>query len=189
MPKATPLIYQLKFTLRDSKPPIWRRVVACSDFTFADLHDLIQLAMGWMNSHLHEFRKGQNIVIGDPDLDEGFGQEILDESKIRLDSILKQEKQKILYMYDFGDGWEHDILLEKILPYNAQTPLPHCVKGKRACPPEDVGGVWGYEDFLEAIGDSWHPDHADMLDWIEGHFDPDAFDLDETNRLLRKHWR
>ena len=189
MPKAKASIYQLKITLRDSKPPIWRRVLVASDMTFAELHNVIQLAMGWEHSHLHDFRAGRDILIGDVSMDEGFGPEILDETSVRLGSMLKKEKQRMTYTYDFGDNWEHEILLEKILPYSEKTSLPQCVKGKRACPPEDCGGVWGYEEFLEAISDRSHPDHEDMLEWIGGEFDPEAFDLDETNQLLREYCR
>ena len=189
MPKSNVSIYQLKITLLESKPPIWRRVLVSSDVTFEELHVVIQIAMGWMGGHLHEFRMGRDISIGDPALDEGYGPQILDDRTTLLHNMLKREKQKLNYLYDFGDGWEHQVLLERILPYNDKTILPHCVKGKRACPPEDVGGVWGYEEFLDAINDSSHPDHEDMLDWIEGSFDPETFDLDETNRRLHRHWR
>jgi len=189
MPKSQPKIYQLKITLCDSKPPIWRRVLITSDRVFADLHVVIQLAMGWENSHLHDFSIGHGSRIGDVEFDDGFGDEMLDETETRLDRIFTREKQKVTYTYDFGDSWEHIILLEKILPFDAKTPIPQCVKGKRACPPEDCGGIWGYEEFLAAISDPSHPDHEGMRDWIGDEFDPEAFDLDETNRLLRQYCR
>jgi len=105
---------------------------------------------------------------------------------VKLKDVVSREKAKFIYEYDFGDGWEHELLVEKILPPTAGQRYPICLKGKRACPPEDVGGIWGYADFLEAIQDPNNPDHEDLLEWIGGSFDPEAFDLEEINRRLQK---
>jgi hypothetical protein len=177
-------VYQLKVTLDDSKPPIWRRILVPEDVTLADLHEIIQRAMDWGNYHLHMFTiAGQ--VFGDPEDDEygDFGTE--NEKRYRLNQLGLREKTKFSYEYDFGDSWEHTILLEKILPAEKGVHYPVCIKGKRACPPEDVGGVWGYDDFLKAIANPNHPERKEMLEWIGGDFDPEEFDLDEVNQSLQ----
>ena len=179
-------IYQLKIILRDSRPPIWRRVLAPADFTLAKLHWVIQHAMGWTNSHLHHFKVGEayySLPTPYTDRDE---LEERDSRKVRLDQIAPRAKMKLTYEYDFGDSWEHDVVVEKILPPDPALKHPVCLKGKGACPPEDVGGVWGYANFLEAISDLNHEEHEMYLEWIGGEFDPDAFDLDEVNAALRR---
>ena len=112
-----------------------------------------------------------------------------DETKYKLSQLLKKEKDSLIYEYDFGDSWEHKILLEKILPDDGKTVLPVCIKGKRACPPEDCGGIWGYEELLGTISDPKHPDYEDMLEWLGGEFDPDEFDLEELNGDLAEYCR
>jgi len=103
--------------------------------------------------------------------------------------LLKKEKDSLIYEYDFGDSWEHKIILEKILPYDASLKVPSCIKGKRACPPEDCGGIWGYQNLVEIIKDPSHPEHEEMLEWLGGEFDPEYFDMNETNRMLGKYYR
>lgn len=174
-------VYQLKITLRDIKPPIWRRVQVKSSVTLSQLHLIIQGAMGWWDCHLHQFSI-QGIDYGEPDPDYSLDME--DEKKVKLNQVIKQEKSKFFYIYDFGDGWEHEILVEKVLPIEAKVSYPVCIKAKRACPPEDCGGAWGYADFLEAIHNPTHPDHESFLEWIEGDFDSEACDLHEINQRL-----
>ncbi len=140
--------------------------------------------MGWTNSHLHEFEHGRERY-GVPD--EEFPSDINDEIDYRLEQVLQKEKDKLQYTYDFGDGWEHEVVLEKILPFESDTRLPVCLKGSRACPPEDVGGIPGYEMFLEIVADPAHPEHEEMLEWIVDDFDPEHFDLAQTNDLLREY--
>jgi hypothetical protein len=181
------LIYQIKVTLEDSKPPIWRRLLVRSDLTLADLHGIIQAAFGWWDYHLHMFIIGETYFgVPDPDYD-GF-LEMHDERKLRLHQIARREGFKFRYEYDFGDSWLHQVLVEKILPPEPAQDYPRCIKGRRACPPEDVGGIWGYYDFLEAIQDPEHEEHGEYLEWVGGEFDPEAFDLDEVNQALRA-WR
>ncbi len=177
-------VYQLKVTLDDSKPPIWRRILVLDNITLADLHEIIQRAMGWGNYHLHMFTIGGQ-VFGDPDDDETGEIGTMNEKRHRLNQLGLHEKAKFSYEYDFGDSWEHTILLEKILPAEKGVHYPACIKGKRACPPEDVGGVWGYDDFLEAIANPNHPERKEMLEWIGSDFDPEEFDLDEVNQSLQ----
>lgn len=179
-PLALRQVYQIKVTLKNFRPPIWRRLLITSDTTLPKFHIILQKAMGWTNSHLHEFKVGATHY-GEPDPD---FDSIQDEFHVRLSKIVTREKIKFSYIYDFGDDWLHDILVEKILPMEAGRSYPRCIKGKRACPPEDIGGVWGYGDFLEIMQDPEHPEYEDMSDWIGGEFDAEYFDLDEINAFL-----
>lgn len=181
-PKLAP-IYQLKITLRDIKPPIWRRVQAPGNITLAKLHTLIQVAMGWTDSHLHSFQVG-DVIYAVPDPNYDF--EVKNSRRARLAEVAPTEKSKILYEYDFGDSWEHDILVEKVLPPDPNARLPVCLAGRRACPPEDVGGVEGYANFLEIMRDPENPEHEEMLSWYGAEFDSEAFDGDEITRALQK---
>lgn len=174
-------IYQIKISLIGAKPPIWRTVLVANDLDLSAFHDVIQIAMGWTDSHLHQFMD-DNKSYGIPD--EDLEVEMEDEAEYKLFQLLIKEKDTLTYEYDFGDSWEHKILLEKILPYNSSTLLPVCIKGKRACPPEDCGGIWGYEELLEIISNPKHPEHEDMLEWLGGEFDPDEFDIEEINEDL-----
>jgi hypothetical protein len=174
-------VYQLKITLSDSKPPIWRRVELPDDVTLARLHAIIQEAMGWSDSHLHMFTLGQTFY-GVPDLDDE--QDIGDERKAKLNQLLTAPKQTLRYEYDFGDSWTHVVLLEQVREPEAGVRYPRCTAGARACPPEDCGGVWGYTSFLEAIADPEHPEHDELLEWVGGAFDPEQFDLAEANAAL-----
>ena len=178
-----PQIYQIKVTLRHSKPPIWRRILVPSDITLAELHDILQAVMGWCDAHLHQFIV-EGTYYGVPDPDDYV--EVKDERQMRLNQIVPGVKYKFVYEYDFGDSWEHELLVEKILPLEEGVRYPSCIKGKRSCPPEDVGGVWGYALFLEAMRDPEHPEHEDYVEWIGDEFDSEAFDLDEINAILSR---
>ena len=182
-------IYQLKVTLMDAKPPIWRRLLVSNDMPLNEFHNVIQIAMGWMDCHLHQFVSGQTLYgMIDEEWDIDFGPEKKDENGYRLSDLLKKEKETIIYEYDFGDGWAHKVLLEKKLPYNNAERLPKCIKGKRACPPEDCGGVWGYEELQQVIKDPKHPEYKEMMEWLVDDFDPEAFDVEETNEILREYF-
>jgi hypothetical protein len=180
-------IYQLKVTLKHSRPPIWRRIQVPSDVSLGELHWVLQLVMGWTNSHLHQFIVGRR-----PDWQyygmTGFdlGDDVQDENRVKLSQIAPRAKAKFVYEYDFGDGWEHEVVVEKVLPPEPGARYPRCLAGEKACPPEDVGGVWGYAEFLQAINNPEHPEHADMLDWIGGGFDPEAFHLERANAALKR---
>ncbi len=175
-------IYQLKVTLRGSKPPIWRRLWVSENATLLDLHKIIQIAMGWTNSHLHQFIiAGQYYSI--PSVEDW--QPVIDERKYRLAKIAPSENSRFLYEYDFGDSWEHDIVVEEILPPDPAAHYPYCVTGRRACPPEDVGGVWGFQEFLAAMKDPQHEEHDGYVAWWGGYYDPAALDLDEINQQLQ----
>ncbi|MFN4291931.1 MAG: plasmid pRiA4b ORF-3 family protein [Permianibacter sp.] len=184
MNKAPSQLYQLKVTLKHSKPPIWRRLLVRPDLKLAGLHDVLQIAMGWHDCHLHDFEaNGTRYGVPDPE----FGDDdLLDESLFKLNELLTTEKQKIRYTYDFGDFWQHDIVLEKILTVDSVPPHAKCVAGKLACPPEDCGGIGGYEELLRIVVDPKHPDHDDMCDWLPEDFDPFAFSMDAINAELMK---
>jgi len=178
----TPVVYQIKVTLKGSKPPIWRRMQVSSATTLAQLHHILQRVMGWEGSHLYRFVVGR-MEYGDPSMLEEMEGE--DARRVTLATLVRGEKDKVLYEYDFGDSWDHELRIEKVLPLEAGKRYPLCLTGKRACPPEDCGGIWGYAGFLEAIQDPRHPEHEDMLEWVGGEFDPEAFDLDEVNTALQ----
>lgn len=177
-------ILQLKLTLRGSKPPIWRRVLVPSSMTFEQLHDVIQLAMGWTNSHLHEFTV-DGLRIGPPldEFDLDGGDELMDEATSTLESVLSQVNQPFSYSYDFGDSWEHAIVVEKRLTVEATT-YPLCIGGKLNGPPEDCGGIPGFYHILRVLNDQLHPERRQMLDWLGGPYDPQAFDQQQVNRQL-----
>src|SRR5581483_3786798 len=177
-------VYQLKVTLRDTHPPIWRRIQLRGDMRLSQLHRVLQIAMGWTDSHLHQFRVGGRYY-GIPDREFGDS-ETINESRIRLNQIAQTDKARFVYEYDFGDSWEHEISVEKIFKHAQLLKHPVCVAGKRACPPEDVGGIWGYEHFLQVVRDPGDPEQEDLLEWIGGEFDPEAFDLDAVNRALAR---
>jgi len=184
--KSISQVYQLKVTLRGIRPPIWRRLLVSGFATLYDLHEIIQIAMGWDDDHLHDFTVGR----------EHFGipsqfdwEPILDERRYRLAKVAPTEGSRFWYTYDFGDSWEHLILVEKILPAEPGVQVPVCVKGKRACPPEDVGGIWGYERFLQAFSNPDDAEYKDYHEWWNGDFDPESFDIDEVNQRLRRMWK
>jgi len=177
--------YRLKVTLRGSRPTIWRRIEVDSGVTLFRLHQVLQIVMGWTDSHLHQYRRGSTYYgQSDPEL----GMPCENECLIRLSQVLRKPKDRMVYEYDFGDGWEHDIVLEsRDVPMESGVEV-RVVAGKGACPPEDVGGIGGYYRFLEAIQNPKHPEHRDMLEW-GGEFDPDAFEIDEINRYFQKRSR
>ena len=175
-------VYQLKVTLRDSHPPIWRRIQVSGGTRLAKLHDILQVVMGWTDSHLHQFIVN-GIYIGVPSSEDWTRVE--NETQFALYQIVPGEKFKFVYEYDFGDDWMHNIVVEKVLPPEPGVHYPVCLKGKGACPPEDCGGIYGYYGLLEALQNPDHPEHDEMLEWVGGEFDPEAFDLDGINQALR----
>lgn len=177
--KRAAKVLQLKITLKGTKPSIWRRIQITDDSTFADLHRAIRDAMGWIGGHMHEFEFDwidQTVYIGTPDKEADY--DITPESKTLVRNWLGKQSQQCNYAYDFGDDWEHTVLLEKTLPADdkaAGVKYPRCIAGKRACPPEDCGGIWGYADNLKILKDPKHEDYADTLEFMGEDFDPEAF--------------
>jgi Plasmid pRiA4b ORF-3-like protein len=177
--------WQLKIQLLDVIPTVWRRLVVPETITLPKLHQVFQAALGWTNSHLHEF------VIGgvrysepDPDFDDELGH--VDERGIKLHKALGIDARCFDYVYDFGDDWHHVVLVEdQHIDAKRQTSI-RCIDGENACPPEDVGGAFRYEEFLTAIGDPSHEEHETYREWSGGRFDPRLFDPDAANRALGK---
>ena len=177
---AEPSLWQLHVWLVDSDPPIWRRFTLSNQATLAELHQVLQIVMGWRNSHLHGFEI-QGDRYGPP------GPQPLpdtrDTTQYRLADLPLVSGAQFIYTYDFGDGWRHQLTVEAMSP--AAAAVPTCLDGARACPPEDCGGMWGYEDLLERIDDPGDPDYYDLIDWIGGDFDPEAFRLPPINQQLQ----
>ena len=174
--------------LEQTAPLNWRRVLVDDKTTFFELHHIIQIAMGWENYHIFEF-KIDNYSIGVPyeELDDfDFGNnKLVDASTLTLDDIIANQKKKFSYEYDFGDGWKHQIIVEQFLPRESSKSYPICIDGKLNCPPEDCGGVAGFYQFLDIIEDNTHPDHDEMFEWIGGHYNVEYFDKEEINNKLK----
>lgn len=178
-------IYQIKITLLGTKPPIWRRLAVPASMSLAKLHDVLQTAMGWHDCHMHEFRAGgRHFGKPDPeDLDMGMPP-VENERTIKLSSVLWRPGAKMIYTYDFGDNWEHAIVLEKQLPLLPDVSYPICIDGNLACPPDDCGGIPGFYDLLDAVANPNHERHEELSDWIGEDFDPQAFSVDSVNQKL-----
>jgi Plasmid pRiA4b ORF-3-like protein len=175
-------VHQLKITLRQVAPAVWRRIVVPSDTRLSALSDVLEAAMGWSGGHLHEFDVGgERYGQPDPDGDD----DAADERGVRLAEVLPTVKSKLRWDYDFGDGWEHDVVVEAIAARETNVSYPVCLAGDRACPPEDCGGPMGYERVLEALADPSREDHEHMMEWAPPGFDPARFDLDGTDVAVR----
>jgi hypothetical protein len=185
-------IARLKITLNRVKPAVVRRVEVPFDIRLDRLHATIQAAMGWTNSHLYEIRAGDvGWSTPTPDVD-GAG-DFLDARKARLGDVLEDVGTKTLrYVYDFGDGWEHTVKIERLLDLESGALYPRLIEASGRCPPEDVGGPWGYAGFLEAMNDPKHPRHAEFAGWIdENDFDPTAVEVDRLTEhvaALARYW-
>ncbi len=180
-------IFQIQISLKYSKPKIWRRLLIPSDLFLREFHMINQTAMGWEDSHLHQFIK-KDTFYKEKMLDDFFWNDFrhVDYENVKVSDLLKKVKDKIIYEYDFGDSWEHDIILEKILPPDNNLQYPICLTGRMNCPPEDCGGIGGYYYMLEALEDVEHEEYEDFFEWLDGDFDPKYFNKNEVNKLLRK---
>ncbi len=177
-----PRVYELKVTLDGSTPTIWRRIQVRSDVTLARLHRTLQIAMGWGHLHHHQFViRGRSY--GRPD--RRSDDEVEDERRVRLGDLVKRVGSRFTYEYDFGDGWLHDVVVERILPLEDGVEYPRCLAGERNCPPEDVGGMFGYYDVLALLQNGRSAGHERAREWIGECFDPDCFDVETVNRRLR----
>ena len=187
-------VYQFKITLLESQPPIWRRIQV-QDCTLDKLHEHIQTSIGWTNSHPHCFKIGEQFY-GDPMLlREGFAEmKYKNSTRTKISKVIPKtgERFALHYEYDFGDSWEHEVLFEGCPKAEAGRQYPICLEGERACPPEDVGGMGGYADFLEAIRDKNHEEREAMFEWVSGWFDPEEFDPVTATKSMKKglpDWR
>jgi hypothetical protein len=174
-------VHQLLVVLANTDPLVWRRIQVPEDYSFWDLHVAIQDAMGWQEAHLHEFtvtdpRTGREQRLGIPDEEYPEERPCLPDWQAKVSHYLTEARPLAHYVYDFGDDWRHVVAYEGASPAEPGRRYPACVAGARACPPEDCGGVHGFADFLAAIADPKHPEHADLLAWVGGHYDPDAID-------------
>ena len=181
---AEPVLYRLHVELLDISPSIWRRLRVPGWITLAKLHLVLQAAMGWTNSHLHQFEIA-GTDYGVPD-DEWPELVVVDDRRVTLAAAIGAKVTDFRYEYDFGDGWEHSIHVEAHEPVENHVQHLLCLAGANACPPEDVGGPGGYADFLEALDDPQHPEHDAYLSWCGGAFDREGFDLNSVNSALRR---
>lgn len=187
-------LYQFKITLKGIWPPVWRRIQV-KDCSLDKLHEHIQTAMGWTNSHLHQFMI-DGVLHGDPDLlCEGWEDEVqpVDSLHTKISTIVPENGRRLRfeYEYDFGDDWKHEILFEGCLRAAKGARYPLCVDGARACPPEDVGGVSGYEEYLQVLANPEREEHDSYLHW-RGRFDPEKFDVNKATKRMRRglpDWR
>ncbi|MCB0644802.1 MAG: plasmid pRiA4b ORF-3 family protein [Phaeodactylibacter sp.] len=180
-------ILTFKISLVGAKPPIWRRFQVADTLDFEDFHAVIQIVMGWWNSHLHEFLvRDRRIGMVLPDIDIFEPEDMDDETEIFLHQLKLKVGEKLSYTYDFGDNWEHELVLEEVAEGDLE--LPRCLTGKGACPPEDCGGIWGYEEILTALKDPENPDYADLLEWLPEEFDPAAFSEEEVNEEIEEEF-
>lgn len=177
-------VISLRISLREIEPLIWRRVEVPATITLPKLHMVFQDSFGWTNSHLHSFYIGDKEYGHEDELGE---LDIIDERSIKLCKLLKANTPGFWYLYDFGDHWQHDVQIEHILPVRADRTYPICTAGARKCPPEDCGGVGGYERLLEVIRNPKNDEYKSMLEWLGGKYDPDDFDLLAVNRNLKKY--
>jgi hypothetical protein len=180
-------IYRLKITLREVKPPIWRRVEVPGGISLASLHEILNEAMGWFDGHLHEFTI-DGVEYTAPDTDFATETQAEDDGRWRLDAVVTQVGAKFRYAYDFGDGWEHDVVVEAIEAPTAGVTYPRVTAGRRSCPPEDCGGPWGYGELVEALADPGHKRHASARGRVAEDFDPEAFPMAETNAVLAERF-
>jgi hypothetical protein len=183
-PKTSAGPLSLKVTLRGTRPPIWRRLLMPGTMSLAELHSAIQAAMGWHDSHLHAFDIAGR-QYGDPRTVD----DVADENRLTLNGLLKSGVARFGYTYDFGDNWEHSVVIEKRLPEIAAADHPACIAGKRNAPPEDVGGSWGYQRLLDVLADPHHPERAEQIDWLGEDLDPDEFDIETANRIIAARFK
>ncbi len=178
-------LYEIKITLLELTPEIWRLVVIPRDITLGNLHHVIQIAMGWEDNHLHEFEIGRKRY-GQMIAEEfGFEDATINEDIVHLNGVAKP-KAKFMYTYDFGDGWQHEIHIEREVESGSDKRQASCIAGENACPPEDCGGPFGYPDMVAILSDPQHEEYEDMREWVGEDFDPLQFDLTAVNRRLAK---
>jgi len=185
-PSGPEPVYQLKVTLEGIRPPIWRRIQVRGDISLFKLHKILQVVMGWYDYHLHQYiidGERYSVICREADM---LGDDFKDEKKVKLFRIIPGEKFKFVYEYDFGDSWNHIILVEKIFKPEEELMHPVCLKGKRSAPPEDCGGEGGYYHLLKALKNPKHPEHEDMRNWAGDEYDPEHFDVDAVNKGLAK---
>jgi hypothetical protein len=179
-------VHELRITLLDVSPPVWRHIRVPSALPLSTLHAIVQIAVGWEDRHLHEWRVG-DVTYGLSD-EENWGEDLADESAAILADVAPADAM-VHYDYDFGDGWEHLVEVVTIEPYNADVPPLVCLAGARTCPPEDCGGPFGYEHLLDALRDRDDAEHEATVEWVGDSFSPEEFDVTSVNNRLEALWR
>ena len=177
-------VYQLNVSLQGIKPSIWRCLLVEESTTLTRLHKIIQIAMGWKNDHLYSFKHEKKRY--ERTINPHGGEDSTKRTSATLAKLDLQEKDSLLYTYDFGDNWEHLIRIEAIHSPNSSLTYPMCLAGKRACPPEDCGGIWEYERLLKILQDRNHPEYQERIGWLEEEFNPEAFEEDVVNKILHR---
>ncbi|MHB1867175.1 MAG: plasmid pRiA4b ORF-3 family protein [Thermoplasmata archaeon] len=196
LPSKGKTVHQLKVTLLGTDPPVWRRLLVPSDWDLDDLHEALQRTMGWEDCHVYGFQIGKRKWCM-PRETSGIDAMHIGlftphpnayTDTVRLDRAAPKKGDSFVYVYDLGDQWEHDILVEDVVPRTRETKAPWCLGGDRACPPEDCGGTGGYEDIVKALADpKYNPERQDrdeLMEWLPEEYDPGQFDLDEVNERL-----
>ncbi len=182
-------IIQLKISLAHSKPLIWRQILIHKDITFFELHHILQIVMGWSNSHLYEFNL-EGYRIGEVDEEEKNNRysssEVFSSTTIKISELVTQPKDSINYLYDFGDDWKHQIKVEKFHGIDTVLNYPICINGQMNCPPEDCGGIDLFYHCIDVLKDKKHPDHQEVTRWFTKKYNPEQFDKEKINRKLKK---
>lgn len=180
-------VYQIKITIEESKPAIWRRVLVSPEELLYDLHYVIQAVVGWEDSHQHQFIKDKKYYIEKQEGDEEWDDtNCVDYNEMTIRDLLKKESDKMRYEYDFGDGWMHEVLLEKIIEADDKGEYPICIDGEQNCPPEDCGGMPGYYHLLDVLTKKDHAEYDETVEWLGDDFDQAFFSVDESNEVLRE---
>ena len=182
---VTDSIYRLNVTLLNIEPPISRRIELAGSTSLDQFHNILQISFGWQNCHMHQFEKDEQRY-GVVDGDDPFDADTLPEAKHTLGDVLPHKGDQLLYWYDFGDDWYHEIEVEDILTPDVKTRYPRVTAGTRRCPPEDCGGPFGYENLLAVLANKKHPEHRELRGWVGTGFNPEAFSLDDTNKQLAR---
>lgn len=179
-------VYKLRVELIYSEPTIWREFYVDGKMLLPNFHIAIQVVMGWKNAHLHQFIHNRTFY-GMPDPYDEL--DTVDYQKIKLSDLLIKKGDQFIYEYDFGDSWAHTITLQNIEVHRKIAQLPYCDKGERACPPEDCGGIPGYENLIRVLSDPKDEEYEDMMMWLGGNYDPKTFDLDTVNKALKLNFK
>jgi hypothetical protein len=194
--RRTPALFRVRVDLDGSSPPIWRRLVLRSDLRLDEVHEALQISFGWDGGHLHDFRAAGDVrtaerFLAEPEFD-GYEMDGTPESKVYLDQLLVEPGDRLTYTYDFGDDWQHTIRLEEVLPQDADAPRVSLIGGRRAAPPDDCGGIYGYQMLLATLADPSDPEHERLSEWFEGYvddvsgFDPAKVDIEAIDDVLRR---
>jgi hypothetical protein len=176
-------VYELDIRLIGIEPPIWRRFTVSDQIRLSALHHMVQVVMGWEHSHLHQYIVGETHY-GEPDPEFDEYVKMQDDRRFKLRDIAREKEASFVYEYDFGDGWQHRVTVVDIWPRTENSLVPRCWDGSRACPPEDCGGIGGYQNLVEALRNRRHPEHRELRAWVGKQYDPELFSVQAVNSAL-----